>query len=570
MMKIQKHPDYLIFAQDSKSGELLDFPDVPRGWGITIDQTASKPPMEWMNGAFNRIDKNMLYLLQQGVPEWSEQVFYPVNAIIKYNGIIYIAKVENESANPISNVNKWTKLISDASTEHKGIVQLSSAIDSDSESQAATSLAVKKVYDRVETKFSKSGGLLGGSVKIAGELELNRNFCALTFSSPENNKKMILKNNNSDSFIMSYYDEKYWYEFFRFTAESKTIDFKYVNNININNTPLLMQGDYGIGTKGMVTSSMNRPMGSAFIAITSTDADKPKVNGGVCGFQSFSTNNGYGMQLISTNNANEQIRLFARTIENNKKVGEWTEILKQGDRGLFLHQQPCTKINDIQQITSMLSAERLFVKADDTKILPSTIAGYLLKVGARDVGGGGLYLFCEYIGGGSIWMGTNQSGDQPIIWNKIITDDAINSYLPVGIPQPWPSAIPPAGWLKCDGTGFDKNKYPLLAKVYPNGRLPDLRGEFIRGWDNGREVDIDRNILTAQSDQARNAVGFFYCKNRNSADNALIKRVETASHGGGEGNGSSSKHTIDFSNIWPTGDEFRPRNVAFMYIVKAA
>jgi len=30
------------------------------------------------------------------------------------------------------------------------------------------------------------------------------------------------------------------------------------------------------------------------------------------------------------------------------------------------------------------------------------------------------------------------------------------------------------------------------------------------------------------------------------------------------------KHTIDFSNVWPTGDEFRPRNIAFLYIVKAA
>ncbi|WP_255562835.1 tail fiber protein [Frischella sp. Ac48] len=150
-MKIQKHPDYLIFAQDSKSGELLDFPDVSRGWGITIDQTASKPPMEWMNGAFNRIDKNMLYLLQQGVPEWSEQVFYPVNAIIKYNGIIYIAKVENESVNPISNVNKWTKLIPEASTEHKGIVQLSSAIDSTSEALAATPKAVKTAVDKANS-----------------------------------------------------------------------------------------------------------------------------------------------------------------------------------------------------------------------------------------------------------------------------------------------------------------------------------------------------------------------------------------------------------------------------------
>lgn len=175
MMKIQKHPDYLIFAQDSKSGELLDFPDVSRGWGITIDQTASKPPMEWMNGAFNRIDKNMLYLLQQGVPEWSEQVFYPVNAIIKYNGIIYIAKVENESANPVNNVNKWTKLIPDASTEHKGIVQLSSAIDSESESQAATAGAVKKAYNLANTanKTANTANTTANTAKTMAETAKN-------------------------------------------------------------------------------------------------------------------------------------------------------------------------------------------------------------------------------------------------------------------------------------------------------------------------------------------------------------------------------------------------------------
>ena len=150
-MKIQEKPDYLIFADSAKKGEVNDFPDVSRGWGVTIEQTGSKPPMEWMNGAFNRIDKNMLYLLQQGVPDWSESVKYPANAIIKYNGIIYIAKVENESANPISNVNKWTKLISDASTEHKGIVQLSSAIDSTSEALAATPKAVKTAVDKANS-----------------------------------------------------------------------------------------------------------------------------------------------------------------------------------------------------------------------------------------------------------------------------------------------------------------------------------------------------------------------------------------------------------------------------------
>lgn len=112
-MIIQKKPDYLIFADTAKKGENIDFPDVSRGWGITIDQTASKPPMEWMNGAFNRIDKNILYLLQQGVPEWSELVTYPENAIIKYNGVLYIAIVENDNAKPASNTSKWQRLQAD-------------------------------------------------------------------------------------------------------------------------------------------------------------------------------------------------------------------------------------------------------------------------------------------------------------------------------------------------------------------------------------------------------------------------------------------------------------------------
>ncbi|EFB1841152.1 phage tail protein [Escherichia coli] len=72
------------------------------------------------------------------------------------------------------------------------------------------------------------------------------------------------------------------------------------------------------------------------------------------------------------------------------------------------------------------------------------------------------------------------------------------SALPVGVPVPWPTATPPAGWLKCDGRTFTKEQYPVLARVYPNLRLPDLRGEFIRGWDDGRRVDTGRKLLSAQ------------------------------------------------------------------------
>ncbi|WP_436796949.1 phage tail protein [Escherichia coli] len=59
-------------------------------------------------------------------------------------------------------------------------------------------------------------------------------------------------------------------------------------------------------------------------------------------------------------------------------------------------------------------------------------------------------------------------------------------------------SLRPAGWLKCDGRAFTKEQYPVLARVYPTLRLPDLRGEFIRGWDDGRKVDTGRKLLSAQ------------------------------------------------------------------------
>ena len=184
--EVQETPDYLIFAEGAKQEELNAFPDINRGWGATIELTDSKPPMEWFNGAFNRVDKHILYLLQQGVPEWSNKVTYPVNAVIKYNGILYIATNENNNAKPSTNTTKWKKLLDDASLTKKGIVQLNSAVNSVSESEAATPLAVKKAYDlasnaqnsantandtakkaydKANNAYPKTGGIIEGLIK---------------------------------------------------------------------------------------------------------------------------------------------------------------------------------------------------------------------------------------------------------------------------------------------------------------------------------------------------------------------------------------------------------------------
>lgn len=149
----------------------------------------------------------------------------------------------------------------------------------------------------------------------------------------------------------------------------------------------------------------------------------------------------------------------------------------------------------------------------------------------------------------------------------------------IGSPIAWPTLNVPNGYLKCNGAVFDKKIYPKLAEVYSSGILPDLRGEFIRGCDDGRGVDLidsypnSREILTWQEDTMQelygeidimsfgneNAMGVFY---EGHSINTLYPMYAT--------NTTTCSVAIDASLYARTSNETRPRNVAFLYIVKAA
>ena len=152
------------------------------------------------------------------------------------------------------------------------------------------------------------------------------------------------------------------------------------------------------------------------------------------------------------------------------------------------------------------------------------------------------------------------------------------SALPVGVPVPWPVATPPTGWLKCNGAVFSAEEYPELAKAYPTNKLPDLRGEFIRGWDDGRGIDAGRVLLSDQ-------LGTFVSVDINYADTGLVGAIGTIGGDGGIANVNGdtittpltktafqyAQATIASSTSLVTNTvATRPRNVAFNYIVRAA
>lgn len=185
-------------------------------------------------------------------------------------------------------------------------------------------------------------------------------------------------------------------------------------------------------------------------------------------------------------------------------------------------------------------------------------------------------------------------------WFKYLSTDYF-----AGIPLPWPVQWVPDGFLAMNGAPFDKRRYPRLAVLYPSGVLPDLRGEFIRGWDANRGVDPGRALLSWQVDDDKKRrvdfssvdvggyEGVFYDKNvdssqtrvyvpnqtqavygsniRNTNDSWVhTYKVGTPSQRGKLIPGENSWYDYYVSLQWGSGEQTRPRNVAFQYICYAA
>lgn len=109
---IYEKPKNEIFASDAKDGEIVEFPNVKRGWGVT-ENLGFIPPMEYFNAAFNRVDKSLAYQLQRGVGEWDKDMEYPIGAVVSLNGVIYIAKSQNINKKPSENKEIWHVIASE-------------------------------------------------------------------------------------------------------------------------------------------------------------------------------------------------------------------------------------------------------------------------------------------------------------------------------------------------------------------------------------------------------------------------------------------------------------------------
>jgi len=134
---------------------------------------------------------------------------------------------------------------------------------------------------------------------------------------------------------------------------------------------------------------------------------------------------------------------------------------------------------------------------------------------------------------------------------QYVDTQASASNLPAGAIMAFYRNAAPTGWLECNGQS---------AAAYPNlvalgiVTVPDLRGEFVRGWDNSRGIDPGRALASTQLDEFKS----------HTHQAKGIYNLIGASNGfnwDGASNGTAT-------TLATGGTETRPRNVALMYCIK--
>lgn len=148
-----------------------------------------------------------------------------------------------------------------------------------------------------------------------------------------------------------------------------------------------------------------------------------------------------------------------------------------------------------------------------------------------------------------------------------LTTSTNDAFVPAGAVMSFARASAPPGWFVAEGQTVSRSLYPdlfaAIGTTFGAGdgsttfRLPDLRGEFVRGVDRGRNVDLGRTLGSSQNSE----VG--------SHNHSYTETATTPSQ---VASGALTLTTVTGGSPSLTGNtgggETRPRNIALLYCIK--
>ncbi|ELB7233195.1 prophage tail fiber N-terminal domain-containing protein [Escherichia coli] len=354
--------------------------------------------------------------------------------------------------------------LEDASTTKKGIVQLSSATNSTSETLAATSKAVKAANDNAEKRLQKdqNGADIPNKDKFTQTIGACRSFHSSISTGAGNwtTAQFIEWLESQWAF-----NHPYW---------MCKCSWSYGNNKIITDTGCGLIHLAGcvievMGNKGVMTIRVTTPS-------TST-------GGGITNAQFTYINHGTYYSPGWRRDYNSRNKPTASEIGALPSGGTAVSSVNLASKGRV------AALTDNTQ-----GAEGLELYEVYNNGYPTAYGNIIHLKGMTAVGEGELLIG---------WSGTSGAHAPAFIRSRRDTTDANWSpwaqlytsahppaeFYPVGAPIPWPSDTVPSGYALMQGQTFDKSAYPKLAAAYPSGVIPDMRGWTIKGKPaSGRAV----------------------------------------------------------------------------------
>jgi len=161
-------------------------------------------------------------------------------------------------------------------------------------------------------------------------------------------------------------------------------------------------------------------------------------------------------------------------------------------------------------------------------------------------------------------MSDNSVGTSEIV-NNAVTRDKVTpgGFNPVGTVIWYAGSTAPAGYLKANGdaiangSGTTQSITADFSELYAivGSTLPDLRGEFIRGWDDGKGTDSGRAIKSTQSDQNKqhNHSASSSSSTASTSLTGSIVGISESFNGGGSASGVFTKSQGSNTGDTPSG-----------------
>ncbi|ENA4483977.1 prophage tail fiber N-terminal domain-containing protein [Escherichia coli] len=446
--------------------------------------------------------------------------------------------------------------LEDTSTTKKGIVQLSSATNSTSEKLAATPKAVKTVKD---SSVQKTGDTMGGQLKIStiNALRIFNQAFGLIFRRSEDHLHLIPTNE----------------------GEGENGDIGSLRPFSINLRSGLVSIGNGLKVGGSVTGNLTGN------ADTATKIKTARKIGGVAFDGSADINlpgvNATGNQNTTGNAATATKLQAARTINGVSFDGSANITLTPSNIGA-LALTGGTLSGGLTAAGEVISRSAnglriaygnygFFIRNDGSNTY------FMLTDSGNSLGTHNSlrpFIISNHTGNVTIATKLNASGGitgslsgNASTATKLQTARTINGVkfdgsanieaFPPGVPLPWPSDTPPAGYAIMQGQTFDKAAYPKLAIAYPSGVIPDMRGWTIKGKPaSGRAVlSQEQDGIKSHTHSASASSTDLGTKTTSSFDYGTKSTNNTGAHTHSlsGSTGSAGVHTHGNGIRWPGG-----------------